>query len=357
MKFPIYASAGILLTLASFGSASTASAASATGHGLTAGPPKFYVETGVTSNGARKSQNVVRATATGAITGNVRCPSPKSVEEEVAAAGNQTFFIACGILSARPHPSITQTRIFRFRVTAAGQATGYSLVPGGVFKGELGNLAASANGAFIAVTVSLNSPGEAVVVRTKNGARAIWRGGVMPGGEIFTGGQVSLTADGKELAVYGRGHCPKGAAPGTCKSPGQEMRVVSPASAGGKLASGRMVFKQSQLISTREGFINDAFINSGGTTLTAGIVFGDPSKSFVEALSVSVATGKPLKVEFRLHTGNGFSYRFVGADPSGQWVLFDAGPTTHTINGWVDHGKLKPLKPLGDNTFDEVWSS
>ncbi len=35
-----------------------------------------------------------------------------------------------------------------------------------------------------------------------------------------------------------------------------------------------MVFKKSQLTNPRNGIINDAFINSGGTTVTAGIVFG-----------------------------------------------------------------------------------
>ncbi len=356
MKFPIYASAGILLTLASFGWASTASAASATGHALTSKPPKFYVETGLTSGGnSAKPQDVVRATATGAITGTFRCPAPTTTELEVAAASNQKFYVLCAKFVTKPKRGVTQSRIFRFQVTASGRATGLSLVPGGTFKGGVGDLAASANGAEVAVTVP--APGNIVVINTKTGAHASWTGGVMPGGEIFNGGQLSLTADGRELAVFGRAHCPKGGAPGSCRSPGEEMRAVSPASAGGKLASGRMVFKQSQLIGTLQGFINDAFINSGGTTLTAGVVFGDPSKSFVEALSVSMATGKTLKVEFRLPTGNGFFYRFIGADPTGQWVLFDAGPTTHAINGWVDHGKLVPLKPAGDNAFDEAWSS
>jgi hypothetical protein len=317
MKFPIYASAGIFLTLASFGSASTAAVAAS--HGLTAGPPKFYVETGVSQHAPFKRQNVVRATATGAITGTIRCPWSKSVEEDVAAADNQRFFISCIRIAAGPKPVVTGTRIFRFRVTASGRTSGYSPVPGGVFKGDASGLAASANGAVLAVAVGVTAPGpaETIVINAKTGARAIWRGGVMPGGAIFEGGKPSLTADGKELAVFGRAHCPKGSAPGTCKSPGEEMRVVSPALAGGKLASGRLVFKQSQLTKPSNGFINGAFINSDGTTVTAPIVFGAFTRSFVEVLSVSVATGKPLRTEFKLNTGNGFFYRFVGADPSG----------------------------------------
>jgi hypothetical protein len=358
MKLPIYAGALTLLTLASFGTASTANAAS---HNLAAAPPKFYVESGIAPHGARTPQVVVRARATGAITGTVRCPWPKSSERDVAAAGNQAFFIDCERFSAGPNPTVTGSRIFRFRVTAAGRTSGYSLVPGGVFKGDVSGLTASANGAEVAVYVAQTGQNGTVVINTKTGKRAIWLGGVMPGGENFSGGTPSLTANGKELAVFGEARCPKKAAPGTCKSPGEEMRVVSPASAGGKLASGRMVFRESQLTKPSEGFINDAFINSGGTTLTAGIVFSPGvTGSYVEALSVSVATGKPLKVDYRLNTGNGFSYRFVGADPTGQWVLFDAGrssPSAHGVNGWVDRGKLVPLKPVGDGVFDEVWSS
>ena len=230
-------------------------------------------------------------------------------------------------------------------------------MPGGAFKGTIGGLAASANGAVLAVGQTVQNQAETVVINVKTGAHAIWRGGIMPGGAIFDGGQPSLTAYGKELAVFGRAHCPKGAAPGGCKSPGEEMRVVSPALAGGKLASGRMVFAQSQLITPSEGFVNDAFIDSGGASVTAWVVFGAPKGSFVEVLRVSAATGKPQQVVFKLNTGNGFSYSFVSADPSGQWVLFDAGPSSHSINGWVDHGKLRPLKPAGDDAGQETWSS
>jgi hypothetical protein len=360
MKFARYASAGILLTLASFGSASPPQAA---GHGLAAGPPagppKFYIESGIAPHGARKLQNVVRATATGAITGTVSCPWAKSTVQDIAAAASQTFFVDCIRFSAGPGSKIIETRIYRFQVTAAGRTARYRLVPGGTFEGQVGGLAASANGAVLAVGAAppAADASEIIVINTKTGRHAIWRGGVMPGGEIFAGGRPSLTVDGKELAVFGRAHCPKGGAPGSCKSPGEEMRVVSPALAGGKLASGRMVFRESQLTNPKNGYINGAFIDSGGTTVTAPIVFGGLTGSYVEVLSVSVTTGKPLKVEFKLNTGDGFNYRFVSADPSGRWVLFDAGRSSTLMNGWVDNGKLVPLKPTGGFTFGEVWSS
>ena len=357
MKFPIYASAGILLTLGSFGSASTASA---TSRGAVAAPPKFYVEVGVLPHHhPQKLQDVVRATGTGAITGTVRCPWAKAFVLSVVASGNQTFFVQCGKLSSGPNPDLKQTRIFRFRVTTAGRTTAYSPVPGGTFSSRLDDMAASANGAELAVNVSSRTnplKDKIVMINVKTGARANWTGGVMPGGEIFTGGDLSLTSNGKKLAVFGAARCPKGSAPGTCKSPGEEMRLVSQAPAGGKLASGRMVFRKSQL-SNRSEYINDAFIAARGTTVTAAVV-GAGLSSFVEVLNVSVATGKPRQAEFkREDSGSSFYYSYVSPDPSGRWVLIDAGSPSRDNRGWIDHGKLVLLKPTRADIFGEAWSS
>jgi hypothetical protein len=42
--------------------------------------------------------------------------------------------------------------------------------------------------------------------------------------------------------------------------------------------------------------------------------------------------------------------------PDGQYLLLDTGPTSGTINGWIDEGRLVPLAPAdGDNVFCEVW--
>jgi hypothetical protein len=68
------------------------------------------------------------------------------------------------------------------------------------------------------------------------------------------------------------------------------------------------------------------------------------------------ATGRQLRVVYRMRTGNGFLYRFFGSDPSGRHLLLNAGPTSGTVNGWIDHGRLIRLKPAdGSNVFYEVW--
>ena len=57
-----------------------------------------------------------------------------------------------------------------------------------------------------------------------------------------------------------------------------------------------------------------------------------------------------------MDTGNGFMFRFFSSDPSGRYLLLDAGPTSGTANGWIDNGRLIPLTPAdGGNVFYEAW--
>jgi hypothetical protein len=55
-------------------------------------------------------------------------------------------------------------------------------------------------------------------------------------------------------------------------------------------------------------------------------------------------------------TGHGFSYQFFSADPSGRYLLLDAGPASGTVNGWIEDGRLVQLTPAdGTNVFYETW--
>jgi hypothetical protein len=210
------------------------------------------------------------------------------------------------------------------------------------------------------VAVSVTDPGSplsaVVVINTSTGARATWTSGILPGGAIFYPGTISLTGNGNELAVFGRAHCPKAAVKGTCKTPDQEMIAVSPASKGGSLVKGREVFQQSWIGKPAQIYINTAFINASGSTATVGVV-NDGQSSGVWAGVVSTKTGKLVKVQYLLKTKDGFSYGLVSADPTGQFVLFAAGPPRGPmVNGWVDHGHLVRLKPTdGSLAETEVW--
>jgi hypothetical protein len=55
-------------------------------------------------------------------------------------------------------------------------------------------------------------------------------------------------------------------------------------------------------------------------------------------------------------TGHGFSYQFFSADPSGRYLLLDAGPASGTVKGWIEDGRLIQLTPAdGTNVFYETW--
>jgi len=52
----------------------------------------------------------------------------------------------------------------------------------------------------------------------------------------------------------------------------------------------------------------------------------------------------------------GFERDLQPSDPSGRYLLLDVGPTSGTVNGWIDDGRLVQLTPAnGTNVFDEAW--
>lgn len=317
-------------------------------------PPRFYIE----SNFGRAGTQV-RATATGKVTASVRCPWAGSEPGSMAAQGdNRTFFVACQkFLKTTTGVKIAGTRIFRFRLTSAGTIPGYSAVRGGAFNGEKASgIAASWDGSLIAVNVAAGTPGggsSIVVIKAKTGSRARWQGRDLAGGVRFSGGDLSFADGGTVLAVFGRASCRKGDA--SCKSPGEEMLALSPAARGGRLAAGRVVFRQGQVGRPSDTFINDAYLSADGSKVTLSLLGDGPPPDSVSVVQLSAATGRPVRTLFKLITGNGFSYQFVTTDPSGQYVLFNAGPTSGTVFGWIDHGKLAKLKPAGSNIVTGAW--
>jgi len=84
---------------------------------------------------------------------------------------------------------------------------------------------------------------------------------------------------------------------------------------------------------------------------------GASTPGTIDVVEVSASTGAKLRLLFQENTGQGVFYRFVSADPSARFLLFDAGRPTGAIpNGWIDHGRLVPLTPAdGSNVFYEAW--
>jgi len=114
------------------------------GH-LPAAPHRFYLATDIGS-----WQTTVRSTATGKAVAVVPVPSLQaagSVSPALATAGNGTFYIAAFRRGAAGE------QIYRFRLTPAGQVTGFARVPGGVLRPgwAADALAASPDGSLLAV--------------------------------------------------------------------------------------------------------------------------------------------------------------------------------------------------------------
>jgi len=59
------------------------------------------------------------------------------------------------------------------------------------------------------------------------------------------------------------------------------------------------------------------------------------------------------------HTGTkfeGFFERFFASDPSGRYLILDAGQGKARVNGWINRGHLVPLTPRNGNLVDlEAW--
>jgi hypothetical protein len=93
---------------------------------LPAAPHRYYLATDI---GTWKT--VVRSTATGKIIAVVPVPSlaaEGSVSPALASAGDGSFYIAAFERGVRSE------QIYRFRLTAAGQVTGFARIPGGMLR-------------------------------------------------------------------------------------------------------------------------------------------------------------------------------------------------------------------------------
>jgi hypothetical protein len=122
------------------------------------------------------------------------------------------------------------------------------------------------------------------------------------------------------------------------------MIAVRPASKGGSLAAGRVIFS----VSPRAESPRQAFLSPDGRS--AIVSFDGPQGGFVARLSA--ATGQQTQVVFRLSRGG---IMVISPDSSGRFILIGGVKgDTASFNGWIDHGQLKPLKGGLAPTF-EAW--
>jgi len=331
--------------------------------GLPSGVPRYYFEQGFTNSGDH-FMSVIRATATGAVTATVRCPGQGSHLRiaSIAPVGPHTFFMLC---QNPPTAAVSKSRIYGFRLTSSGRVSSYFPVRGGAL-GTLGaySLVATPDGSRVAVLVSpgsngRSSPAEILVIDTRTGGHSLWLGPRKVLGKVYFGfDEASFTGNGKELAILGPARCIRGKNAPKCRSTaGEEVRAYNIAGPGGQLGQGRIVLRQSAIMPISLDYINDAIISLDGSTLTLTEVGGGGLNSgFVEVLAVSTKNSKNRRVIFKMNTGNGFSYRWFSADTLRRHFIIAAGPGRETKNGWINRGRLVPLKPnQGDDISIEAW--
>jgi hypothetical protein len=346
----------------------------AVSHSASVGVPRYYV---VRSFNGLRTETTVRATSTGAVKARVRCPWPAEnvAQRFIVPADNQTFFLVCE-KHARPPTAgpVLESRIFQFRVTAAGHISGYVEVRGGsLARLAVAAIAATPDGSEIAVIVypgthsgpPVKIPTDIFVINTRTGAHAIWHAArPVPGKIVYWPSwpqQISLTANGQDLAFLTEAQCFQPSKGPKCKFPpnsGPQVRVASPAAAGGQLNSTPVLIRLSPVLRRSAAAVMGSLISPDGSTVTLAIVgnlSGGPQLNTVAIVQLpSIGPRRPRFI-YRKTFGSAAQFSFFTADPSGRHFLLGTGTLALNLNGRIDHGKLTPLKPAADIVDFMVW--
>jgi hypothetical protein len=340
------------------------------GNKTAAGPPRYYVQD---NNSRSRSAPVflVRARTTGKVVSVVRSPKPSAnCGNNLAAAGTHTFFMTCEVWRKEP----VAVLIYQFEVTNSGRATAPTLIKGGTLGGGIfaGNFAASPDGSHVAVEELRPSPNGNLytnevpigiaVIDTRTGHKAMWRTGPYVPGKIGYDGasDISFTSNGSELVLL-ETLCPRTRYQRNCTSSSPtEVRAFGPADRGGSLQGGQLLLRESAFKKPGTGLI-DAFITPDGAALTSVLIIC-PKRGIctLRVAKVALRTGRVLANLYQVRTGTKFEgvfERFFSADPTGRWLILDAGAQgKKRVNGWISHGRIVPLNPADGNAASyEAW--
>ena len=173
-----------------------------------AGLPRFYVTTS-SGPGGRGIQAVVRASASGQVTGTVPVPSALPVEWAdsggtfvTAAADDRSFII--GVQGGQaPTKTGLDLRLFRFAISAAGKPGHLTeLAPAPMRNETTEGIALSPDGKLLAVSLMSDSPADAVgaiqVLDLATGATRTW---TAPAHSVYIPGPPSW-ADGSRVIAF-----------------------------------------------------------------------------------------------------------------------------------------------------------
>jgi hypothetical protein len=170
---------------------------------------------------------------------------------------------------------------------------------------------------------------------------------------------MSFTRDGRELvALVAR--CHRGHYLAYCNGhAGLQVRAYSPAVQGGSLEGGQLLLDQSA-IKPHGNNLSDAVISPDGSVVTAVLTDCPPHGACTLTVArIPVTTGRGPRVLYQAQSGSryqGIFERFFSSDPSGRYLILDAGKGNVRVNGWINHGRLVPLALANGNApIYEAW--
>lgn len=371
---PLVAGASVLtvvaaaVTLAGLTAGHRSAAAPASG--TTAGQPQYYAEVDGSDTGGSV---VILATSSGAVIANVDMATllrtanlpaqPIGMLAAVAAApDDHTFY-------AEMFVAHNLAWIFKFSVSGAGSVTGITRIPGGIVPGAYASgvprLVVSPDGERLALTTTsrtslsaiLSGSGhnnavqdEIVVIDLRTGTQRTWEDGLFRTGSTFSIQSLSWH-DGDRSLLFVPGWYSR-TSPfffgGSGNSQVRLLDISGRASAGGSLADSKVLLGAQdavrQVVSDQNGNLDVLQVSGPGTDQKQPVT--------VTVEQFSAASGALERVLYQ-HVYQGARYRnhlvgvYLGADPSGSYLLlgleFNVGTVTNEV-GWIDQGSLRPLK-------------
>ncbi len=306
---------------------------------------------------------ITPGTATGAVTATIASPfSGHGPFEGFAAAvatgeGGQEFVAEYDAFTPRGN---AQTRLYMFRLTSTGRVAGLSLINGGPLAGYVpdGALAVSPDGSKVALSVyrpagTFSAPPapKIVVIDLRTGARSFWAGGLHRAGFAQTILSISW-GPGSDALTFLSQWCHNSVVLRYCGF-GQhfaQVRTLRLVPGGGLLSAGSLLLSES----AQRSYMVQALLSPDGKALTIAVLgppyleTGQQTPQVLQVSRVPLAGGRPRL----LYRGavDGHVFVFLGSDSSGRHLLL-AGAG----NGWIDHGRLRPLPPQGGVVSTDAW--
>jgi hypothetical protein len=351
---PVAAAAAVTLIVTLASAIHLHSGRSPAGRVPALGPPRYYVS-------AESSGLQVRRTATGAVTARIPDLFPDGATAFLVgfAAGDGGREFVAEFTGAAPHGGGVQTRLYSFRLTSAGRVAGLSLAKGGLLRGLQGGsaLAVSPDGARVALTVyrpvAFGRPDtlEIAVINLRTGARSYWAGGLDHAGFHLGIPSISWGPGGDSLVFLSQ-WCATVVVTGFCGpgTPRDQVRTLRVAGGGGRLSAGSVLLGGSAGYSD----VVQALVTPDGKALNIVSLTGPyrgkahPVPQILLLARVPLTRGGRARLLYRGVTGPS-GVVSLSSDASGRYLLL-----TWRRNGWVDHGRLRPLAP-SSGAFTSAW--